>query len=178
MSNNSISNAINSDIFQGNNPDPFRSEGVAPENSDSLQPIRPSNDREPTELDRRLIKEQEMKRQEQIISTLIGTTFGLLIVVAIVVGFLFLIKSQNFNTSAVLFSGMLLIILGVINSRPDCPEKQIEYRFVPRTFKEEQENPVRPTDIFQDLFNKPSPWVLTFGENSSNFINRRYISQA
>jgi len=43
-----------------------------------------------------------------------------------------------------------------------CPKPYIEYRYVPRTFKEEQEK-VPLEDIFNKLFSYPSPWMISRG---------------
>lgn len=77
---------------------------------------------------------------------------------------------------SLLLIGLTFIIIGIINSKK-CDPKRIEYRFVPRTFKEEQENPVGVQEIFNDMFEKPTPWIGGFGEPDVNFINRRFISQ-
>jgi hypothetical protein len=63
------------------------------------------------------------------------------------------------NIGILLFIGFMLVVIGVINSRPPCPPPVIEYRFIPRTFQEEQENPVSVKDTFEPLFNKSEPWI-------------------
>lgn len=115
----------------------------------------------------------------RLISQILGTLFALLFLYFLV----FLIFSYitdpdtAFNDSLILLIGFLFIVVGLIVSKKQSPSKIIEYRFVPRTFREEQENPVNVSDLFHDMFNKPTPWVLTYGENDTNFINRRFISQ-
>ena len=56
------------------------------------------------------------------------------------------------------------------------------YRYIPRTFIEDQENPVPLDDIFYTMFNNPSPWIMgvdvqrrknDIGEN----INKYYVTQ-
>ena len=37
--------------------------------------------------------------------------------------------------------------------------KIVEYRYIPRTFTEEQENPTKVSEIFDDMFNKSSPLI-------------------
>jgi hypothetical protein len=40
-------------------------------------------------------------------------------------------------------------------------EKQkvkVEYRYIPRTFIQEQLNPLQPSDAFDDMFNGIDPW--------------------
>lgn len=44
-----------------------------------------------------------------------------------------------------------------------CPKPYTEYRYVPRTFKEQQDNPVPLEDIFDSMFAKPSPWMMSQG---------------
>jgi len=44
-----------------------------------------------------------------------------------------------------------------------CPDPSIEYRYVPRTFKEEQKERVPIEDIFNKLFAHPSPWMISRG---------------
>lgn len=63
-----------------------------------------------------------------------------------------------------------------------CPPVKHIWSYVPRTFIEEQENPVPLDDIFYDMFNNPTPWVASVDiERKKNDIgqnlNRYYISQ-
>jgi hypothetical protein len=56
---------------------------------------------------------------------------------------------------------LLLLVFGiilVINSfrRPDCPVQTTKYLFVPRTFEEEQNDPVKVSDVFKSLFEQQS----------------------
>ena len=80
------------------------------------------------------------------------------------------------------FFGVLSIVIGYINQIKKCPPPTVEYRYVPRTFKEEQENPVQVSQLFQEMFDEPSPWVAGFklsGRYSKDTpINRYFISQA
>jgi hypothetical protein len=82
----------------------------------------------------------------------------------------------------VFFIGLLLVLIDLIRTYNAPPPQKVIYRYVPRTFIEEQENPVPLDDIFYDMFNNPTPWVASvdierkkndIGEN----LNRYYISQ-
>lgn len=84
---------------------------------------------------------------------------------------------------------MLLIFIGlsliVINSfkinSTQCPPQQIVYKYIPRTFEEEQEEPVYPSDIFKTMFTQQSPWIRSVrGADSvrSEQINKYFVSQA
>jgi hypothetical protein len=57
------------------------------------------------------------------------------------------------------FGGIMAIVIGYINSIKSCPEPKIEYRYIPRTFEEEQNDPVKASKLFKTMFDDPSPWV-------------------
>ena len=78
--------------------------------------------------------------------------------------------------------GLLLAMISVVRAYNQCEPPKIIYRYIPRTFVEEQENPVPLDDIFYQMFNNPTPWVASvdierkkndIGEN----LNRYYITQ-
>jgi hypothetical protein len=58
-----------------------------------------------------------------------------------------------------LFVGMVFVMIGFIKSQKNCPPPRIEYRFVPRSFVEEQESPVPVTDIFASMFYDSSSFI-------------------
>ena len=53
-----------------------------------------------------------------------------------------------------LVGGFILIINSF--KITSCPPPIIEYRYVPRSFIEEQKNPVKVTDIFGNMFTETS----------------------
>ena len=60
----------------------------------------------------------------------------------------------------VLFAlGIFLLYVSIKVSEKTCPPRQIIYRFVPRTLKEEMENPVKIDDIFGTMFSGPNVYV-------------------
>jgi hypothetical protein len=78
--------------------------------------------------------------------------------------------------------GLLLVMIAVVRAYNQCEPAKIIYRYIPRTFVEEQENPVPLDDIFYTMFNNPTPWVASvdierkkndIGEN----LNRYYVTQ-
>jgi hypothetical protein len=74
--------------------------------------------------------------------------------------------------------GLIFIIIDVVRTYYKCPPERTIYRFIPRTFKEEQENPVPLDDLFKVMFEQPSPWVHTFDiYKSKKDINDDFISQ-
>lgn len=59
------------------------------------------------------------------------------------------------------FIGCLFIIIGIYEQKLEIAEqnKQIEYRFIPRTFYEEQMgNGASVSDKFGSMFDNESPW--------------------
>lgn len=69
-----------------------------------------------------------------------------------------------------LFTGILLIIIDLVRSAQKCPQQQIIYRYIPRTFNEEQNEQALPSQIFKAMFSQPSPWI---GQINDIDINRK-----
>jgi len=89
---------------------------------------------------------------------------------------------------ALLMISLTITYIGWYKSTNKCPPKLIEYRYAPRTFKEMQQEPVEVEQVFDALFNKPSPWIGSFGQpikGTDEFkdqkdieINKYFISQS
>tara|TARA_Y200000002_G_C22629179_1_gene641673 strand:+ start:1093 stop:1419 length:327 start_codon:yes stop_codon:yes gene_type:complete len=78
------------------------------------------------------------------------------------------------------FIGIIFIVIELTKSNNTCPQTKIEYRYLPRTFKEEQESPVPIDDIFGSMFQQSSPWVGSFTktpENIRTLRDQNYVSQ-
>lgn len=60
---------------------------------------------------------------------------------------------------------LLFIIYEIVRIRTlhKCPKPSIEYRYVPRSFKDEQEEPIPIDDIFNKMFANSSPWMVSKG---------------
>ena len=80
--------------------------------------------------------------------------------------------------------GFFLIVFQLVRSKAmkEAGPNKIIYRYIPRTFIEDQENPVPLDDIFYAMFNDRSAWVGSvdvdrrrrdIGEN----LNRFYVTQ-
>ena len=61
---------------------------------------------------------------------------------------------------------LIFITIDLTKSTFKCDAKKTEYRYVPRTIKEEQESPVPINDIFGSMFESSSPWVGSFVETN------------
>ena len=79
------------------------------------------------------------------------------------------------------FIGIVAIIIGYVNQLKQCPPPKIEYRYIPRSFEDEQNDPVKVSKLFRNMFEMPSPWVAGWrqGYIKPNIfkINRFNISQ-
>lgn len=80
----------------------------------------------------------------------------------------------------VLIIGVFLIYMSYKRSEKQCPPPRVEYRFIPRTLKEEIENPVKVSEIFDSMFNSPTVFLgRDIGDRRlrSDNINKNFISQ-
>jgi len=78
-------------------------------------------------------------------------------------------------------TGVILIAINITKDlTPTCQKQKIIYRYIPRSFEEEQAEPVYVSDIFRAMFTQPSTWVGEVNDldtrNKSN-INKYFISQ-
>ena len=91
---------------------------------------------------------------------------------------------MNLVLFSLLFIGMVFIVVGFIRSQRHCAPAKVEYRFVPRTFIEDQENPVPVTDIFAKMFYESTPWLshesakLLGPPSQRQALNKFFISQS
>jgi hypothetical protein len=76
--------------------------------------------------------------------------------------------------------GVTLVVITLSQETSRCPPPQVEYRFVPRTFKESQETPIKVSEIFDSMFEKPSPFMnrISGREVTKSNINRFFVSQS
>jgi len=80
----------------------------------------------------------------------------------------------------IIFLGILLISIKLAQESVQKPKTQIIYRYLPRTFEEEQEEPVYVSDIFRTMFTQQSPWVASANEfdvRKSEAVNKYFVSQ-
>ena len=72
------------------------------------------------------------------------------------------------------------IIIGYAVSHQSCSATRIEYRYVPRTRGESYVEPVPVSDIFDEMFIEPTPFVANMlpPVNKRQNINKFFISQS
>ncbi len=73
----------------------------------------------------------------------------------------------------ILIIGFIFLILGYIYQLQKCPPPRIEYKYIPRTFEESQDNPIHVSLLYEDIFKEPDIWVAKFRE-SSKYNKLRY----
>jgi len=81
-----------------------------------------------------------------------------------------------------LFLGILLVTVDIVRIQAGLVKQlpRIIYRYIPRTFEEEQLDPVYITDIFGTMFSQPSPWVgsiRTYDKRKQEKINQYFVNQ-
>lgn len=84
----------------------------------------------------------------------------------------------------IFFIGIIFIIIGYYQLEMNkCNDKpNVQYRYIPRNYEEEQINPVSPLDTFDFMFYDQQPWVYSFTKEMKpayirDNINQYYISQ-
>lgn len=66
------------------------------------------------------------------------------------------------------------------NSEKSSKDPQVEYRYIPRTFEEEQTSPIYPSEIFETMFSQPSPWLMSvrsYDARKQERVNSFFVSQ-
>ena len=71
------------------------------------------------------------------------------------------INFKSLMTLVFIFA-IFLIVLDIGRSLKSCPKQEVIYKYIPRTFSQEQNDPVFASSVFKDMFDKPSPWVSSF----------------
>lgn len=109
------------------------------------------------------------------VSGLVNSTDILLGVGALLGGLILVIKT-SYIANFFLLLGFGMVIYGIRNKSIQPSPTKVEYKFVPRTFKEDQENPVKVSDVFSDMFTKPAPFPVSgYASQNSESTGRRTI---
>ena len=67
-------------------------------------------------------------------------------------------------------TGLILITVGYMQNNLQCPPPKIEYRYVPKTFSQEQntQQPLLSIAGINGMFQNSDPWMQANGAISSN----------
>lgn len=82
----------------------------------------------------------------------------------------------------ILVIGIIFIVVGYNERISKCPLPQIEYRYIPRNFYEEQNAQVNLKNLYSNMFDKSSTWSkyplgdvdISGKNNMQNFIDDYY----
>ena len=92
---------------------------------------------------------------------------------------------MNLFLVLLLFVALVLMVIGYIKAAHQCPPRRVEYRYVPRTFIEEQEDPTPVSDIFASMFYESTPFLsheagklLPPPNLQQKDINKYFVSQS
>lgn len=82
----------------------------------------------------------------------------------------------------IIFLGIIFIAISVVRVQAGFLDKtkEIEYRYIPRSFAEEQAEPVYVSEIFETMFSQPSPWIMSvrnYDQQKQEKVNQYFISQ-
>lgn len=82
----------------------------------------------------------------------------------------------------IIFIGILFVTIEVVRVQAGLnkADPKIEYRYIPRTFQDEMDNQVYPSEIFEAMFSAASPWLLSiqkYDEKKQERINQYFVSQ-
>ena len=54
--------------------------------------------------------------------------------------------------------GLVMVVSGYHKQNQEIPPPKVVYKYIPKTFEEEQNNPIKVSQFFSDMFEKPTPW--------------------
>ncbi len=77
-----------------------------------------------------------------------------------------------------LIIGVMFIITEILRINMECSDRYI-YRYIPRTFEEEQNEVAYPSDIFKAMFTQPTPWIHSTNDidlNRKDAVNLFMVS--
>ena len=57
------------------------------------------------------------------------------------------------------FIGVIFITIGYVKTNMKCPPPVVQFKYIPKTFEEEQNTSFPITNIFGKMFKEDSPWI-------------------
>lgn len=76
--------------------------------------------------------------------------------------------------------GSFCVIIDMLRLNRTCPPAKTVYKYIPRSFDQEQDNPLRPSQVFGKMFTAPDPWISGVGVDTTKprrSYNEFWISQ-
>jgi hypothetical protein len=81
---------------------------------------------------------------------------------------------------SLLIFGIMIGIFCILFNYIINNQTRVIYKYIPRSFDEEQENPVYASDIFKTMFTQPGTWnygLVDYENRDAESPNKYYISQ-
>ena len=75
----------------------------------------------------------------------------------------------------IMFIGLMFLVLGYMNQITEVKKPTIEYRYIPRTFQEEQNEPPILTDLYRGMFDGQQPYLYGLGTEPVPKIDKSKI---
>jgi hypothetical protein len=94
--------------------------------------------------------------------------------------------NKNQISFLLIFIGIILVYVDLFlrykkNTNNNKIKEKVIYKYVPRTMREEWDEPVFPSDIFETMFSQKSQWIHSFNDYDSRAkkreVNQYFISQ-
>ena len=63
--------------------------------------------------------------------------------------------------------GLILITVGYVKENSSCPPPLVQFRYIPKTFNEEQSVHQPLISVYGNMFRNASPWETTQGYSAS-----------
>lgn len=67
----------------------------------------------------------------------------------------------------ILVIGICMVVIGYNKSNQSCPANRVEFRYIPRTFEQEQEVPVPVLSVYGKMFQDEDAWMINQGYAAS-----------
>ena len=79
-----------------------------------------------------------------------------------------------------LLIGIILLAIYFIINQEEGFKQNVVYKYIPRTFKEDEESPIFVSEIFKTMFTQPSVWIDSINKDQDRMkekIDKFFISQ-
>jgi hypothetical protein len=76
--------------------------------------------------------------------------------------------------------GIVCITINLVKLNYPEPKKEVIYRYIPKTFDEQQKDLPNVSEVFKSMFTEQTPWVesvMTYDKRNHEAINKYFISQ-
>lgn len=76
--------------------------------------------------------------------------------------------------------GIVFMTINLVHLNLPTPETKIVYRYIPKTFQEEQCEQPFASDVFKTMFTQNTPWIdsiMDYDRRKTEAVNKYYISQ-